>query len=73
MDYNGIDIVPSGHMEKVEGVRFRNGICDIDPTAVETPGGLVVGGREVPDSEICILNALPRSRIGVSISFRVVV
>ena len=47
IDYNGINVVPSGHMEKVEGIHFKNGVYDIDLTSVEKPGGLVVDGREV--------------------------
>lgn len=37
-------------MEKVEGVRFKNGIYDIDLAPVVNLGGIVVDGEAVPGS-----------------------
>lgn len=48
IDFNGINVVPSGQMKKVEGIRFRNGVYDIDLAPVKNLGGIEVDGRAVP-------------------------
>ena len=48
VDYNGFNVVPSGHMEKVEGVRFKKGVYDIDLKPVANLGGIVIDGAAVP-------------------------
>jgi len=48
MDFNGINVVPSGHIDKVEKLRFKKADYDIDLTPVKTVGGLIVDGNKVP-------------------------
>jgi len=48
IDFNGINVVPSGHMEKVEGMRFKKGVYDIDLSPVGNMGGVTVDGVAVP-------------------------
>ena len=48
MDFNRVTVVPSGRMEKVEELRFKKGIYDIDLRPVGMIGGLVVDGQEIP-------------------------
>ena len=48
VDFNGINVVPSGYMDKVGELHFKKGIYDIDLRPVGVTGGLVVDGVEVP-------------------------
>jgi len=48
LDFNGINVVPSGNLDKVEGIHFKNAIYDIDLNHVGAIGGLTLDGQTVP-------------------------
>ena len=48
VDYNGVNIMPSGYLNKIDDLIYKKTVLNIDLTIPKNLGGIIVDGKEVP-------------------------
>ena len=48
VDYNGVNIMPSGYLNRIYDLIYKKSVLNIDLKTPENLGGIVVDGKEVP-------------------------